>query len=61
MSRIIDITMLGRRTLYQPSLWGDTYLTPQEAAVYLNQMLMTLRSSPNNVRPTKPTKHNTEK
>ena len=31
-----------RRALYQPSLWGDTYLTPQEARVYLTQMLTML-------------------
>ena len=31
------------RNLYQSSLWGDTYLTPQEARVYLNQMLQTLK------------------
>ena len=34
-----------RRSLYQPSLWGDTYLTPQEASVYINQMLMTLKQA----------------
>lgn len=42
-----DLTMLGanKRALYQPSLWGDTYLTPQEASVYINQMLMTLKQA----------------
>ena len=34
-----------RRALYQPSLWGDTYLTPQEARVYITQMLETLRKA----------------
>jgi hypothetical protein len=28
---------------YQATLWGDTYLTPQEALVYINQMLSTLK------------------
>lgn len=39
-----DLTMLGanKRALYQPSLWGDTYLTPQEAKVYIEQMLTML-------------------
>lgn len=27
----------------QQTLWGDTYLTPQEALVYINQMLSTLK------------------
>jgi hypothetical protein len=42
-----NLTLLGvnKRALHQPSLWGDTYLTPQEAAVYLNQMLLTLKQA----------------
>lgn len=42
-----DLTLLGvnKKALYQPSLWGDTYLTPQEARVYLQQMLMTLKKA----------------
>ena len=32
-----------RSSKYQPTLWGDTYLTPLEAAVYLKQMLQTLK------------------
>lgn len=28
---------------YQTPLFGDTYLTPQEALVYINQMLSTLK------------------
>ena len=27
----------------QATLWGDTYLTPLEASVYLKQMLQTLK------------------
>ena len=27
----------------QQSLWGDTYLTPQEARIYITQMLQTLQ------------------
>lgn len=34
-----------QRNLYQPSLWGDTYLTPQEARIYLQQMLTMLRAN----------------
>ena len=41
----INLTLLGQRSKYQPSLWGDTYLTPQEASVYINQMLMTLKKA----------------
>ena len=33
------------RNLYQSSLWGDTYLTPQEARIYLQQMLTMLRTA----------------
>jgi hypothetical protein len=33
------------RAAYQPTLWGDTYLTPQEARVYLQQMLQTLKAT----------------
>ena len=40
-----NLTLLARRANYQPSLWGDTYLTPQEASVYINQMLMTLKQA----------------
>lgn len=37
------LTLLGKRADYQPSLWGDTYLTPEEARVYITQMLNTLK------------------
>ena len=33
------------RNLYQSSLWGDTYLTPEEARIYITQMLMTLKQA----------------
>lgn len=41
----LDLTFVRNRAAYQSSLWGDTYLTPQEARVYLNQMLQTLTRS----------------
>ena len=41
----LDLTHYAQRAAYQPSLWGDTYLTPQEAAVYLNQMLTMLANA----------------
>lgn len=41
--RRLDLTHYAQRASYQPSLWGDTYLTPQEAAIYLQQMLQTLK------------------
>jgi hypothetical protein len=40
--RRLDLTHYAQRASYQPSLWGDTYLTPQEASVYLNEMLTML-------------------
>lgn len=38
----LDLTHYAQRSQYQPSLWGDTYLTPQEASLYLNEMLTML-------------------
>ena len=40
-----NLTLLARRADYQPSLWGDTYLTPEEARIYIQQMLMTLKQA----------------
>ena len=40
-----NLTLLARRADYQPSLWGDTYLTPAEARIYIQQMLMTLKQA----------------
>lgn len=34
-----------RRSMFQSSLWGDTYLTPEEARVYIQQMLTMLAAS----------------
>lgn len=42
-SKVTNVTY--QRNLYQPSLWGDTYLTPQEARIYLQQMLTMLRAN----------------
>ena len=39
------LTNWVQRSQYQQSLWGDTYLTPQEAAVFLNEMLTMLAKS----------------
>ena len=39
----LNLTNVRNRNNYQSSLWGDTYLTPQEASHYLNQMLTTLK------------------
>ena len=39
----LDLTFVRNRSAYQSSLWGDTYLTPQEARVYITQMLQTLK------------------
>ena len=36
---------VARRADYQPSLWGDTYLTPEEARIYIQQMLQMLRTN----------------
>lgn len=33
----------NKRNVNQLSFWGDTYLTPQEANIYLQQMLQTLK------------------
>jgi hypothetical protein len=38
-----DLTFVRQRAAYQSTLFGDTYLTPQEALVYINQMLATLK------------------
>ena len=38
-----QFTAVQHRAAYQSSLWGDTYLTPQEARIYLQQMLQMLR------------------
>jgi len=40
-----NLTALVQRSAHQGSLWGDTYLTPQEARVYLQQMLQTLKAT----------------
>ena len=40
-----NLTLLARRADYQPSLWGDTYLTPEEARIYIQQMLQMLRTN----------------
>lgn len=37
-----NLTLLAQRANYQSSLWGDTYLTPEEARVYIEQMLTML-------------------
>lgn len=37
------LTNVRNRTTSQLSFWGDTYLTPQEANIYLQQMLQTLK------------------
>jgi hypothetical protein len=39
----LHLTFVRNKTNYQSSLWGDTYLTPQEARIYLTQMLQMLR------------------
>ena len=39
----LELTNVRNRSAYQSSLWGDTYLTPQEARVYITQMLQTLK------------------
>jgi hypothetical protein len=39
-----DLTFVRQRAAYQSTLFGDTYLTPQEARVYLQQMLTTLKA-----------------
>lgn len=44
----LELTNVRNRAAYQSSLWGDTYLTPQEARVYLQQMLQTLRKEKTN-------------
>ena len=38
-----QFTAVQHRSAYQSSLWGDTYLTPQEARIYITQMLQTLK------------------
>ena len=38
----LNLTNVRNRSAYHSSLWGDTYLTPQEARIYITQMLMTL-------------------
>ena len=39
----LNLTFVRNRAAYQSSLWGDTYLTPQEARVYITQILQMLR------------------
>ena len=44
----LELTNVRNRAAYQSSLWGDTYLTPQEARVYITQMLQMLRKEKTN-------------